>query len=147
MIKINPNKTKDISFRIDVEGIDPQLLEYNLRISNGKIDYGFKGELKNGEISFSIPPLKEVVTQDNIDSLNVMMLEVHDRNNKYYLKPFEDTLNIDKSLKVEATLSEEKEKEDSEFKVKASMTEEKDKEKKPKEEKKSTKFGKFLVKE
>ena len=99
MIKIDPNKKKNLSFSVNVEGIEPQLLEYNLRLSSGNIDYGFKGQNNNGEISFSLPPLKEVVNQDNISNISTIKLEVHDKNNKYYLKPFEDQVKIDKQLK------------------------------------------------
>lgn len=146
MIKIDPNKKKTLNFSVNVEGIDPQLLEYNLRLSSGNVDYGFKGTNNNGEISFSLPPLKEVVNSSNIENINSIKLEVHDRNNKYYLKPFEDNVKIDKQLKVEATLSEEKSvSEENKFKVDASIKEDVDKEeeqKKPQQPK--SKFGNFL---
>lgn len=144
MIKIDPNKKKTLSFSVNVEGIDPQLLEYNLRLSSGNIDYGFKGVNNNGEISFSLPPLKEVVNSSNIENINNIKLEVHDKNNKYYLKPFEDNVKIDKQLKIEATLSEEKYiSEENEFKVNASIKEDTDKEEEKSQQPKS-KFGNFL---
>jgi hypothetical protein len=88
-----------------------------------------------------LPPLKEVVNQDNISNISTIKLEVHDKNNKYYLKPFEDQVKIDKQLKVEATLSEEKNiSEENEFKVNASIKENVDSE----ETKEKSKFGKFL---
>ena len=37
MILFDSNKTKTISFDIEVKGIEPSLLEYNLRLSNGDI--------------------------------------------------------------------------------------------------------------
>lgn len=127
MIKIDPNKTKTIKFRVDVQGIDPRILEYNLRLSTGNIDYGFKGVNENGEISFNIPPLKEVVNNDNIQSIKEIKLEVHDKNNKYYLKPYEDEVKIENELKVEAKLFEDKnESKEKEFTVSASISEEKE---------------------
>jgi hypothetical protein len=154
MIKIDPNKQKNIKFKIIVEGIDPQLLEYNLRLSNGNIDYGFKGKGDGREVSFTIPALNEVVKYEVLESLNKVKLEVNDGNNKYYLRPFEDELKIQKNLKVEAQLSEEEEIDDTDIpKINASISEDKDEyvennkedeEKKSKKKKKKTKFGQFL---
>lgn len=147
MIKIDPNKTKILKFKVNVEGIDPQVLEYNLRLSDGNIDYGFKGNNKNGDISFTIPPLKEVISSSNIKTLKEIKLEVNDKNNKYYLKPFEDEVKIEEELKVEAKLYKDNTvREDRELKVSASISEEKDEEKKiENKQKKTTKLGKFLV--
>ena len=154
MIKFDPNKNKNISFNINVQGIDPSMLEYNLRLSNGQVDYGFKGDNRNGEIQFNIPALNEIVGSDVLYELNTVKLEVHDKNNKYYLKPFQDEIKIKEDVKVEVENLEEKSEEgsESEFTVDASLNETQDnipspqdkKETVSEKNKKQTKFGKFL---
>lgn len=106
MIKFDPNKEKNISFTVDVEGIDPQLLEYKLRLSDGQYEYGFSGEIVNGEVVFCIPPLKDVVKENLSNRLNKIKLEVNDKDDKYYMKPYEDDLMVEAQLKVEAKISE-----------------------------------------
>ena len=156
MIKFDPNKEKKINFTVNVQGIDPEILEYNIRLSTGKVDYGFKGSNNNGKLSFVIPPLNEVINSDLINSLNTIRIEVNDLNNKYYLKPFEDHVKIDQSLKMEAQLSEEenisKEKvpdvdielNEDEDKVEEKHHDSKEKKKEEKKKKKSTKLSKYL---
>ena len=69
MLKIDPNKSKRISFSINVENIDPQILEYNLRLYNEDSSYGIKGTNENGKISFVIPGLNEFLNESYIKSL------------------------------------------------------------------------------
>jgi hypothetical protein len=130
MVTFDPNKKKNLSFSISVQGIDPSILEYNLRLSNGSVDYGFKGKNNNGEVMFSIPPLQEVINKDVLHNLNEIKLEVNDKNNKYYLKPFENEIKIKKEMKVETKLEKEKEKETetNEFSVDVSLNEDDNKE-------------------
>ena len=149
MLTFNPNKQKNISFSINVEGIDPTLLEYNLRLSNNVLDLGFKGyKAKNGEIVFEIPPLKNITEADIFKSLKTAKLEVNDKNNKYYLKPFEDNVTIKEEVKVVAKVQEEQElTEKDSFSVSASINEINDDVTpiiKTPIPKKSSKFGKFL---
>ncbi len=108
MIKLNPYRERKLGFNITVEGIDPQILEYNLRLSTGNVDYGFKGEYDNGKVKFTIPPLNEVVHEEIIRKIQSIKLEANDKNNKYYLKPFEDNdVRIQMQPQVEATLTED----------------------------------------
>lgn len=138
MIKIDPNKEKKLNFAVEIQGIDPNFLEYNLRLSNGNIDYGFKGINENGNIKFTVPPLNDII--NNSDSITKIKLEVNDRNNKYYLKSFEDEVKIEKQIKIEAKLSEELDIDKSVPSVKASLNEEEIEEKVIK----NTKFSKFI---
>jgi hypothetical protein len=157
MIKFDPYKEKKINFTFTVQGIDPNLLEYNLRISTGNIDYGFKGTNKNGTILFNVPPLNEVMNIDVINSLNIIKLEVNDKNNKYYLKPFEDHIKIEKTLTMEAEINEEEQEKEDLFSidvelnevydnkdVKVDKKEKKEDKKTVKPKKKISKFGSYL---
>ena len=151
MIKFDPSKEKNLKFNIEVQGIDPSLLEYNIRLSNNKIDYGFKGINENGTIKFAIPPLNEIVKEDILESIDKIKMEVNDKNNKYYLKPFEDSIKIQNNLKVEAQLSEEETKDKEDIPIVEANLSEEEETKIEKEQvieqrpsKKSSKFKKFL---
>lgn len=109
MIKINPSKEKTLTFSLEVEGIDPKLLKYTLRLTEGTVEYGFKGENKNGEVVVTIPPLSSIVKMDKIDKIDTIKLEIHDSNNKYFMMPFEDTVLIEKEPVLMVTMTEEKE--------------------------------------
>ena len=106
MIKFNPRKSKKLSFGYQAENVDPNNLEYYIRLSDGKIDYGIKGEKSGKELVFQIPPLNEFA-EKNIDELNTIKMEVHDKSNKYYLKPFEDSVEIEKEPEVDVNFNEE----------------------------------------
>ena len=107
MILFDPNKTKTISFDIEVKGINPDLLEYNIRLFNEKINWGFKGKSKNGSIVFEIPPLSAVIRSDLLEQIDGIRLEVNDRNNKYYLKPYEDTVKIKVEPVIDVSIHED----------------------------------------
>lgn len=106
MIVFDPNKTKTMSFDVEVKNISPELLEYNLRLFNEQIHYGFKGKVKHGSITFEIPPLGDVISPDLLENINGIKLEVNDRNNKYYLKPFEDSIKIEIDPSVTVSMHE-----------------------------------------
>lgn len=140
MLTFDPNKQRELKFSASVEGIDPQSLEYNLRLSDGNIDYGVKGDYKNGQIVFQVPPLNEMVHNKYLYNLNEIKIEANDKNNKYYLNPFKDTMQIKKEMKMEAKIEDDKEEP---FKVDASIIEDKETPVEREQEKKS-KFREFL---
>lgn len=111
MIKFNPSKTKKLSFGYQAENIQPSNLEYYIRLTDGKIDYGIKGEQKGNELVFEIPPLNEFI-EKNIDNLSTIKMEVNSKDNKYYLKPFEDSIEIEKEPEMNVEVNEEGEKEE-----------------------------------
>ena len=107
MIKFNTNKEKTLTFDITVEGINPDQLTYTLRLSEKGIDYGFQGKMKNGEVVVVVPPLNSIMNQKRIDELTKVKLEIHDSENKYYMKPYEDTILIEKEPTLELSIKEE----------------------------------------
>ena len=110
MIKLNPDKEKTITFDLTVEGVDPKLLTYTLRLTENGIDYGFRGINNNGEIKVVIPPLNSVLNRDHINELKSIKLEVTGLDNKYYMKPYEDTVIIEQEPSVNISIKNEEEK-------------------------------------
>jgi len=145
MIKLNPNKTKTLTFDISVTGIDPSLLEYNLRFTENGIDYGFAGVNKNGEVKVIIPPLSSIIQEDRINEIKKVRLEIHDSSNKYFMMPYEDTVVIEREPTFSISLKEEEE-EIMESKIAVHIKEDVDTiiEKKTDKPKTKSKLSKFL---
>ena len=79
-----------------------------------------------------------------MENVNKVKLEVNDRNNKYYLKPFEDTIKIKNDPVVDVSIHENiDESVEDDVKVDVMIKEEKDIKVEPK---KKTPFGKFIGK-
>jgi len=96
MINFDTKKEKKIKFALDVEGIDSRLLEYFIRLSSTSTDLGFKGYLADdGILEFTIPPLDDIMKESKLKDIKTVKIEVHDKDNKFYLKPYQDMINID----------------------------------------------------
>ena len=149
MIKFDPYKKKTISFKVAVEGITQDLLEYKLRLSDGKMEYGFKGNVVNDKVTFTIPPLSEVVMDDKLSNIKEVKLEVNDKEGKYYLKPYMSEAQVVTAPKVNTEMIEESDGvEESIFSVETSLVEEETEEKETKIEpvtkKSKSKISEFL---
>jgi len=96
MINFDTKKEKKIKFALDVEGIDSRLLEYYIRLSSTSTDLGFKGYLADdGILEFTIPPLDDIMNESKLKDIKTVKIEVHDKDNNFYLKPYQDMINID----------------------------------------------------
>lgn len=140
MLKFNRDKEKKLNFKIDLEGIDKSVLEYYIRLSSGNTDYGFKGFENNGILEFTIPALSGIIKESEIDKLKSIKIEVHDNNNKYYLRPLDESIEFELAPKVDVKVDLE---EDKDFKIKLKKVSEEDK-KVDKKDTKNTKISKFL---
>lgn len=148
MIKFDPYKKKTISFKVAVEGITQDLLEYKLRLSDGKMEYGFKGTVVNDKVTFTIPPLSEVVMDDKLSNIKEVKLEVNDKEGKYYLNPYMSEAQVVTPPKVNTEMIEESDGvEESIFSVETSLeeeTEEKETKIEPVTKKSKSKISEFL---
>lgn len=108
MLKFNRDKKKDIKFKMEIEGIESNLLEYYIRLSSDNMDYGFKGHDNNGVLEFSIPALGGLLTEAEIKGLKSVKIEVHDKENKYYLSPYQDEVGFDTKPGARIKMDEEK---------------------------------------
>lgn len=148
MLNFELNKEKELSFELDIEGIDSNEIEPYFRIFNENINFGFKGKFENGNISFNIPPLNELF-KNNLKESYPAKLEIIGAK-KYYFLPWQDDIFIKKEPSISnISLKENKEEEKTKIsitsikennKIKKKKIEEKRKEEKEenkKEEKKS----------
>jgi len=108
MLKFNRDKKKQIKFKMEIEGIESNLLEYYIRLSGETVDYGFKGSAAGGILEFNIPALGGLLTETEIRGLKAVKIEVHDKQNKYYLCPYQDEINFENAPKAIAKMDEEK---------------------------------------
>jgi hypothetical protein len=123
MLSFYKNKQKKLSFDILLEGADINSLEFYFRLFDGKKNYGIKGELdEHNKIVFDIPPLTELINEENIKDSYEAKLEVVS-NSKYYLLPFQDEVRIKKEPKISVSVFEEKEVSEDIFLPKLKVTE------------------------
>jgi hypothetical protein len=106
---------------MDLTGIDHSMLEYNIRLSSDTADYGFKGIEKDGLLEFTIPALSDIIKESEMKKLKSVKIEVNDKENKYYLKPFNAdmkfevlpkasvSINIEEDIKKEIKIDLKKE--------------------------------------
>ena len=88
---------------MDLSGIDSSMLECHIRLSTDLADYGFKGTQKNGLLEFTIPALNGIIKESEIKQLKSIKVEVNDKENKYYLKPFMDDMRVESSIPLTTT--------------------------------------------
>jgi len=108
MLKFNRDKKKEIKFKVELEGIDSNLLEYYIRLSSDTTDYGFKGIDNNGILEFTIPALGGLLTESEIKNLKSVKIEVHDKKNRYYLSPYQDEISFENMPYANIKIDEQK---------------------------------------
>ncbi len=107
MLKFNRDKKKNIKFNMELDGIESEMLEYYIRLSSDNMDYGFQGNVKNGILEFNIPALGGLLTEKEIKNLKSVKIEVHDKQNKYYLSPYQDEVSFEKAPSGKVKMNEE----------------------------------------
>jgi|SRR6056297_2231823 len=126
MITFNTTKEKKIKFALDIEGIDSKVLEYYIRLSSDNTDLGFKGNLTEGNIlEFTIPALSDIIKESELKDIKNIKIEVHDKENKYYLRPFDDMVEFEHGPKAVTEMKDQQDK-NKDIKMKMKMTEELD---------------------
>lgn len=93
---------------IEAKGIKPQSLNFTFRIMIEGVEYGFPCKLDGNKVSVRIPPLADIV-KENLENGNYdAKLEVTGED-KYYLKPFSESIKVKIEPKVEIEIAESKE--------------------------------------
>jgi hypothetical protein len=104
MVKFNVDKLKKLSFEVTMDSVDSVVPHFV--IESKDIKYLFKGNYNNGRIEFEIPPLVQFIPKNNINETYNCYMEVI-ANNKYYLKPFADTMIVNKEPNASVKLTEQ----------------------------------------
>ena len=92
MITFKMNEEKIMFFEMMVEGLEKDQLQVKFNLLIDGVEYGFPGIVEGNKIKVTIPPLKTILKED-IHGVHTGKLRVIG-DNKYYLKPFTDTIEI-----------------------------------------------------
>lgn len=102
MLTFIPHKLKQLNYDVSIEGIDSSFLTANFTLVDKEsgISYSVKGTINGNRINFTIPPLNSfiLVVKDNYEA----KLEI--TGNKYYLQPWQDSVNIFREPVATATI-------------------------------------------
>lgn len=109
MIELEINKTKKISFQLEISGAQSSDLKGSMKIITEKVEYGFPIKISNGEVIVEIPPLNKISKIDLIDGQSFpAKLEIIADNN--LITPWEDSFIIRTPFEIKAKVIDEKEK-------------------------------------
>jgi hypothetical protein len=103
MLKLNVNQEKQLTFDVEIGGVQTEQLDGFLRISIDKIEYGFPAVIGSKSVSVSLPPLKSVAARSLKEGKEVeVKLEIVADGN--HLIAWEDTFRLVNPLTVEAKI-------------------------------------------
>lgn len=103
MLKLNVNQEKQLTFEVQIGGVQSEQVSSHLRIMIDEIEYGFPAEIGRESISVSLPPLRTVTARKLKEGEEVQVkLEIIADGN--YLTPWQDTFRLSNPLVVEAKI-------------------------------------------
>jgi hypothetical protein len=109
MLKLNVNQEKQLTFEVQIGGVQSDKVTSHLRIVIDEIEYGFPAIVGKESITVNLPPLKAVTARSLKEGEEVQVkLEIIADGN--YLTPWSDSFVLSNPLVVEAKIM------DSEFK-------------------------------
>lgn len=144
MLKLQQNKSKKLTFEIEVGGIEHDHLNGFFRFLLDGIEYGFPLDINKEKMSVELPALSTLVSRQ-IQEHEVIEARVDIIGNGYYINPWKDAMKVSNPISIQSKLIEEKLPD-----VKMSITEsEEEKKIKPavKQIKKETKQQPVVIKE
>ncbi len=108
MLKLNVNQEKQLTFEVQLGGIQSDQIKSYLRIEIDEIEYGFPAEVRNESISVNLPPLRSVTARKlkEGDKVEVKLEIVADGN---YLIPWKDTIQLSNPMVIEAKIMDDDE--------------------------------------
>ena len=107
MLNLNVNQNRTLNFEIQLSGIDHKQLTGFLRIIVDSVEYGFKCEISEADISVDIPSLKSLINREIKEGEKLeSRLEVF--GSGYYLNPWNDSFLVKNPVVLEAKIKEEK---------------------------------------
>ena len=102
-MKLYTDKTKIFSIEFESEGIDQNLLFFNIRIKYNSLEIGFQGNKENSIVKFVIPPLCNFL-KDIKPGEYTYIIDVTDKN-KFYQVLHSDSLEILSEPKISIKLN------------------------------------------
>jgi hypothetical protein len=104
MLQIKTDEEKELHFDVVIEGIEKSNLVFKFRLHIDDVEYGFPGTLIGEKVRVLIPPLQDVVNVTN--GMYKGKLEVMGEE-KYYIMPWQDDVEIKTEPKVLAAVTEQ----------------------------------------
>jgi len=103
MLKLNVNQEKQLTFEVQIGGIQSDQVSSFLRIVLDEIEYGFPAKVGNESIVVDLPPLRTITARKLKEGEEVeVKLEIIADGN--YLTPWKDTFTISNPLVIEAKI-------------------------------------------
>lgn len=119
MITLRIDEEKILLFDIMMEGAKPDKIQIRFRIDIETMEIGFPGFIVDDKIKVVIPPLNDILKKEVIGKYRGKLRIVYD--NKLYMKPWEDDVELKIEPRVDAQLNKtiEKEVKEDDIKLKA----------------------------
>ena len=103
MLKLNVNQEKQLTFEVQIGGVQSDKVTSHLRIVIDEIEYGFPAVVGNESITVNLPPLRSVTARSlkEGEEVQVKLDIIADGN---YLTPWTDSFVLSNPLMVEARI-------------------------------------------
>jgi len=108
MLKLQQNKSKKLTFEIEVGGIEHENLNGYFRFSLDGIEYGFPLNINKEKMSVELQALGTLVSRQ-IQEHEAIEARVDIIGNGYYINPWKDTMKVSNPISVQSKLVEEEE--------------------------------------
>jgi hypothetical protein len=103
MLKLNVNQEKQLTFEVQIGGVQSEQVSSYLRIEIDGIQYGFPADVGRESITVNLPPLRTVTARKIKEGEEVQVkLEIIADGN--YLTPWQDTFRLSNPLVIEAKI-------------------------------------------
>ena len=106
MLKLNVNEEKQLTFEVQIGGVNYDQVTSHLRIVIGEVEYGFPARVGSESITVDLPPLNKIIGTKlkEGEEVEVKLEMIADG---YYLTPWQDTLKISNPLVIEAKIKDD----------------------------------------
>ena len=104
MINLNVNEKKSLQFDVSVSGVQMNDIRGSMKIIMNKVQYGFPITIMDGKIVVEIPALSDFLKEEVLNERTAdAKLEIIAGDT--YLVPWEDQIELQSPVKVEAVMS------------------------------------------
>lgn len=146
-MQIDIHRSKSFNVSLTTEGMDISQMKFRFCLEMNNTTYSFPAELNGDSLKIVLPPLVEKI-KDVKPGKCYAYLETYTMNENlkgYYLRPWEDNVELKKEPKISVNVQEEKDNMNLKAEIKEDdSTSQKQENVKPAEEKKHSRFGKKL---
>lgn len=105
MLRLNVNEQKQLTFEIQIGGVQYDKVNSLFKLVLGEIEYGFPAKVGRDQITVDLPPLKNVIGAKMIegDQVDIKLEIIADG---HFLTPWQDRAILSNPLVVEATIKD-----------------------------------------